>query len=642
MGSSSGSYKVGGGSLSSSSNLSPLAPPFMVNKSSSTNPSMNFPELPVYGTVFDPAGPFSAVGHKFGATEPQVTTTCPPSGGVYGYLGSQSSNSDIYYVGHNTGYDPFSYDQFPNNISNHNGGDGDVKPYYAPYVSSPPQVNGSSYDLLSSSSSGHFNGYSSPQVDHTQGASCGEEYKPKWGGFWSGVGNGEHEKWTECAPSPGLKDFNLSNLSGNKSLFSADGSNQSHPFGDASNNGRPFGDASSKSHVLGEVGNKSNLKQGASATKGLDSHGVGSTISGNTFDIFGGTYHLGSLEIHNQGQNLSFNNLATSSSDCSRKSCFVPGTPSIESPGLQRPVLESLTTFSGSQKVSGSSSEDPHFGQMGYYMFGGSTSSAGSTLSGIQVNPVTKETASSINPSAGQDSYQKQPHMPLGVDFQPGVAIRRPLFSSKFGSSIQNEEAVNGVDVKFTSDQPKFPPQLPRQFSSDGFAPKTNEFEVEYSAEKHSSGSDLHNPAEDSPCWKGASSTRFSPFSSVSEAVAANVFVNQEDGCKSPGPEEPQKKNPPLEASNSVGFSSEKVNESACPPKPTVPSCTSQDNQEFGSGNPKSYCIDLNIPEGLEFLDDCHVFTKDSSILNNQRSVLDSKLLLPQIKLLQKMKFHLL
>lgn len=654
MGSSSGSYKCGG-SLSSSSNLSPLAPPFMVDKSltrsSPTNPAMNFHELPVFSTVFDPAGPFSSAGRKFGATEPLGSTTCASSGGVYGFPGSQSSNSDVYYVGHSagTGYDPFSYDQFPNTMPARDGDDV-LKPYYGPYVSSPPQCkdtfSGANYDLLSSSGAGHFTGYGSRQVDRKQGAPSDGEYKPEWGGFWGGLGNSEHRNWTKYAPSSGVKDFNLFDLSSDKNHLSGDGSDQSHPFDDTAIKGCLFGDASSKGPLFGDVGNKSNLKQGACVSQGLDSHGEGTSVLDNSFDIFGGTYHFASLGIHQQGQNLSFKNSGGSSSDCLRMSGFVSVAAAIESPGLQRPLLESVSNLSGPQKANGFSSED-HFSQSGCYMFGctsttstfpitvtnaqsgGGTSSAGSTLSGIPVNPMVAEIACSTIHSSGKDRfYQKESEIALGMEdvgFQPRVVITRPLPLPKFGSSSQKGETVNDdSDVEFTSTKTKFTPQATPQFSCNGFTPKIDDAEVSCSIEKHSSGSDLHNPAEDSPCWKGASSTRFSPFK-VSDDVSSEIFVSHEDGCKSPRTEEPHKKNLPVDSSDSVDISSEKLGVSTFPEKPAVPNCTSV-HEGSCPLNQKSYCIDLNIPDGLEFLDDCHVSTKkDSSISSNPRSDLDSK-----------------
>lgn len=654
MGSSSGSYKCGG-SLSSSSNLSPLAPPFMVDKSltrsSPTNPAMNFHELPVYSTVFDPAGPFSSAGRKFGATEPVGSSTCPSSGGVYGFLGSQSSNSDVYYVGHSagTGYDPFSYDQFPNTMPDRDGDDV-LKPYYGPYVSSPPQCKdtfvGANYDLLSSSGAGHFTEYGSRQVDHTQGASCDGEYKPEWSGFWGGLGNSERRNWTEYAPSSGVKDFNFSDLSSNRNHLSGDGSDQSHPFDDTATKSCLFGDAGSKGPLFGDVGNKSNLKQGACVSQGLDSHGEETSVLDNSFDIFGGTYHFASLGINQQGQNLSFKNSGGSSSDCLRMSGFVSVAASIESPGLQRPLLESVSNLSGPQKATGFSSKD-HFSQSGCYMFGCTSttttfpitvtnaqsgrgpSSAGSTLSGIPVNPMVTEIACSTNHSAGKDRfYQEESENALGMEdvgFQPRVVIRRPLPSSKFGSSSRKGETVNdGSDVKFTSTEAMVTPQIPSQFSCNGFTPKIDDAEVSCSVEKHSCGSDLHNPAEDSPCWKGASSIRFSPFK-VSDDVSSEIFLSHEDGCKSPRTEEPQKKNLPVDSSDSVDISSEKLSGSTFPEKPTVPNCTSG-HEGSCPLNLKSYCIDLNIPDGLEFLDDCHVSTKkDSSITSNPRSDLHSK-----------------
>jgi len=397
------------------------------------------------------------------------------------------------------------------------------------------------------------------------------------------------------------------------------------------------------------------LNPGSCVSEGLNPHGGGSTVLDDSFDIFGGTYNFASLGIHQQGQNLSYKNLGGSSSDCSGMSGFVSVAGSIVSRGLETPLLESVTNLSGSQKANGFSSEE-NLSRSGCYMFGCTsttstypstvtnsqsgrgTSPAGRTLSGIPVNPVVTEIACSTNHSAGKDPFcQKESQNALGMEdvgFQSRVVIRRPLSSSKFGSSSQEGETVNdGFDVKFTSTKTKFTPPAP-QFSCNGFTPKIDDAEISCSIEKHSSGSDLHNPAEDSPCWKGASSSRFSPFK-VSDDVSSKIFVSHEEGCKSPRTEEPRNKNLPVDHSDSVDISSEKLSVSPFPEKLTVPNRTSVHDGSCPRSQ-KSYCIDLNIPDGLEFLDDCHVSTKDSSISSNPRSELDSKPLLASELILEE------
>ncbi|XP_021858488.2 uncharacterized protein [Spinacia oleracea] len=645
----SGAYRVGG-SLSSS-NLSPLAPPFKVDKSlpkpNSTNPAVNFSELPMYGSCFDPTpGQFwnssspSTSGPNCVATESVVNTTnCSSSAHTYGYRDTQSSSSpaNVYYANSNAvpAYDPFSY-EFPNRMSTKT--DEAAKPYYPPYVPPPPQKDeylglgvgsGTSYDLLSYSGSAHLSGRGSAQVDHPQTMSGDGRYKSKWGFSWSGLNENEHGKWTDY--TPGFVSKDLSSSSSNRSPLFVDASNKSQPFVDI--NFHPFADGSNNTHLFGDMSNKRHPKQGACVTQDLSLHGQVSTVKDKCFDIFGGGYSLGSLGMGQQD--------CKSSSECSRMQTSSFASVSKESPHPHEPVLESIPSFCGSQKVNSSSPED-HFNQTGFYLFGhasttstfpmtmtklpcgGSSSSVESTPSTAKLNSLGIDAATQSNTAVGySSSYQMEPQMPLGSKRQSGIRIRRPVPSSTAASPCQiGETADSRLDDKGVSEKRKFSAELPHQLSLEALNMEASDAEAVYSAEKYSGGSDGHNPAEDSPCWKGASSNYFSPFGR-SESVPSDLLVKKIDRCRSLGSQDLQNKSFFSNSSASKDFYSGKVNEVTSLGRTPVPDYTSNQNDDCGSVNPKSCCFDLNIGDGLQFTDDC--LASKMSTMNKSNADSDPK-----------------
>lgn len=650
----SGAYRVGG-SLSSS-NLSPLAPPFKVDKSllkpNSTSPSINFSDVPIYGSSFDPApGQFwnsssSTTGPNCVAESVVSNTNCTSSPNMYGYRDSQSSLSPAgAYYGNTSAvsaYDTFSYEPFPNRMSTTT--DEAVKPYYPSYVSPPPPqkdeylslgvASGPGYDLLSHTGSAHLSGCGSAQVDNPQALSVDGRYKSNWRYSWSGLNENEHGKWTDYTQGFVAKDLNT-NLSSIENPHFVDGSNKSQPFVDI--NVHPFADGSSNNQLIGDVSNKSHLNQGAcvSVTQDLGLHGQVSTVKDNCFDIFGGAYGLGNLGIDQED--------CKSSSNCSRTRTSAFASVSKESPHLQEPVLEPITSFCGSQKANGSSPED-HFSQTGYYMFGcasttsafpitptklpygGNSSSVESTLSAVKLNSMGVDAANQSNTGAGYNSsYQMEPQMPFSLKRQSSIRIRRPVSSSTAASSyLIGETADSKLDDKGVSEKRKFSPELPHQLTLDGLNMKTSDAEAVNSAENYTGGSDGHNPAEDSPCWKGASSNRFLPFGR-SESVASDFLVKKIDKCRSLSSQDLQNKSFFSNTSDSKNFYSGKVNEATSLKRPSVSDCTSNNNEDCGSGNPKSCCFDLNTGDGLQSANECHVSMMACNMMNKLKADSDPK-----------------
>ncbi|KAK9724183.1 hypothetical protein RND81_05G054400 [Saponaria officinalis] len=617
----SGLCRVGGlGPLSSSlsSNLSPLAPPFEVDKSlqkqNSTNTSVNYSDVLMYGPYFDPAGQLwnhfssSASGSKFAATEPMgVNATCSSSPTIYGYSGSQPSTtpSNVYAAasGSSAAYDPFSYDPFPKSMPA--APKEDVKPYFSPFMSSPPQKDGF---LSLGVSSGDDLDMLSNSANHPQQTLWDGDHKLSWGGFWSG-GNGQR-KWSEYDQGFVSKDSNLSDATSSKSTFIVDGSNKSQPCIDVRTH--PFVERIRNNNVP-DACNRSSPGQGL---------GLTSPVSDGCFDIFGAAYHPGSLGI---GQLDSRPLLG-----CTRLPIYVSSSIPEEKSNLQDPVVESVTNSCGSQTFNGWSCKD-HFSQSGGYAFGCTStastfpitknkspygeksSSAGGTFSATKPDSKVSDANEDSNICARYDySYPVELQIPLGSTRQLSI-IRRPSSTSVATSSSQIGESLDSRSGNKVSKKSQVSPQRLFQFSSDG-----QNAEKLY-IEKLSEGTDVHNPAEDSPCWRGASSSSFSPFT-LSKFMVPDALADKLDECKSVSMHAPQIKSFPVDTSDSEAFFSDKVKERKSSEGPLVRECVSKGTEERYSTNLQPLCFDLNIGDGLLLTDKSNTFTKDHCVLNKSET----------------------
>ncbi|KAL9240246.1 hypothetical protein vseg_014489 [Gypsophila vaccaria] len=603
---SSGSGRVGGvGPLSSSlsSNLSPLAPPFEVAKSlqkqNSTNTSVNYPDVLMYGPYFDPAGqPWnhssSATGSKFEATEPMgVNATCSTSPTIYGYSGSQPSTtvSSVYAVASGTAapYGPFSYDPYPKSMPT--APEEGVKPYYSAYLSPPPQKDGflslgvsagDGFDMQSNSASARMSDCVTSATNHPPQRLWDGDHKLSWGGLWSGVN--EQTKWSEYAEGFISKDSNLSDSKVRKRPFIVDGSNKSQSSVDVRTH--PFVDRIRDTDIS-DASNRNNPTQGF----GLTSPG-----SNGCFDVFGGVYRPGSLGID------------------------------------QRDVVESVINSGGSQKFNGWSRKD-HIGQTGVYVFGctstastfpitrnkltygeSSTSTVGIS-SVVKPNPEVSAVDKESNICARFDnSYPVELRIPLGSTRQSSI-IKRPSSTSVAASSSQIGDPLDSrFGIKKGPKKIQVSPQMTLQFSSNGLDHEVNDAHAAYSIEKLSEGTDAHNPAEDSPCWRGASSSSLSPFT-MSEVMGPDVFVNKSDESKSVSMNVPQSKSFPVDTSDSEAYFSKKVEERNSSEGPLVRECVSKGTEDrFPLG------FDLNSGDGLRLADESYAFTKDHCVKNKSET----------------------
>ncbi|CAK9139036.1 unnamed protein product [Ilex paraguariensis] len=179
-------YLGHGGSASSSSNLSALAPPFTVDRSNSklnSNPIVHFTDSP-YAAAFDETWlyPHSTASRPdfVSNLDPEVDSPSLPLTNDYRYPGSQSINPQSHWSTLNptpkTATDAFSYPV-------------GAKPYYPLYVSPEP-----CYDPLLNSGGALMD--VSPQVDYTRSLSP-LECTPQWGGFWNGLPDEKRGKRVE-------------------------------------------------------------------------------------------------------------------------------------------------------------------------------------------------------------------------------------------------------------------------------------------------------------------------------------------------------------------------------------------------------------------------------------------------------------
>lgn len=191
-------YLGNGGLSSAASNLSPLAPPFTVDRS---NPKIdsssinNFSEN-TYGV------PFSSSLHNWqyphpSASAPEYYSNYESEIGSlhtidYSYLGSEPMNPpNVHWTPPNPNTtdptnNPFSYSGAP-------------KQYYPPYQVVDDSVSSvgfseANYELLSSS--GIVPVVGSSQIDYSQGLSS-VEFAPPWGGYWNGLSEGNCGRRTD-------------------------------------------------------------------------------------------------------------------------------------------------------------------------------------------------------------------------------------------------------------------------------------------------------------------------------------------------------------------------------------------------------------------------------------------------------------
>ena len=366
------------------------------------------------------------------------------------------------------------------------------------------------------------------------------------------------------------------------------------------------------------------LYSGTGLTQDSNLHSGSSTINvkDKRFDIFDGAYNQGSLGLEQQG--------FMSSSKCAIMRTSASASVSKGSPLFQEPVMESVSCFSGSQKANSSSQED-HFSHTGFSMFGcasttssfpkdvsektfgGCRPSVEHIPSAVKLNFMGIDAADQSKSVTGYKSYQMEAQTPHGWKRHSSITIRRPTPTTE-ATSLQIRETVDSrLDNKGSSGKIKFPSQVHHCTSLHGLNMEAKDAEAVHSGEEHFGGSDDHSSAEDSPCWKGSSSNRFSLFEH-SENVDSDVLVKTIDKSRSLSSQDHQ---------NNGLFPSIKLNKAVSLEKPSVTVCTSIDYDDFGSVNPKPYHFDLNTGGSPQFSDDSRTSMMDCNLKKKSKSDLD-------------------
>ncbi|KAA8533520.1 hypothetical protein F0562_031046 [Nyssa sinensis] len=494
-----------GGSSSSSSNLSASAPPFSVDRSNPKPPLFHLTES------------FSSSFHNWqyshsSASTPDffgnpvtevdsIRTTYLPSMNDHLYSGSQSISSPSTHwpplnptVKNET--NAFSYLQYSGGIpTNHV----DSKPYYPSYV--PPvdddtplvSLNEPSYDLLSSSLVVPLDG--SSQVDYTESLS-GLEYTTQWGGFWNGLADREQGKRLELD--------------------------------------RSF--CSEEMDVAGSYAYKDYMKQGACIAQSLRKCEQEAAIpQRKSVNVLGRENCDVSLSTGQlDGKPFLVQNPTFIPVESSRTS-LLGSTSILPESHLQGPSLESAMNSLNSQKPPNPSYEKcfqpdkisvtKHFPALVIRPPPiGTTSTAPKAVPSETVNYIHNNAAVNSKEFDGHNSTKiKVLDLPQSSEFKERLwdtsqlcfhlGTNDPIFVASF--SDKKEELTSnlvGKDAVAHTFKSRSGFEFPDINVPDGFALAVDGAKTVSSVENPTESLDHHNPAVDSPCWKGAPTSHFSPF----------------------------------------------------------------------------------------------------------------------------------
>ncbi|XP_019054744.1 PREDICTED: uncharacterized protein LOC104605916 isoform X2 [Nelumbo nucifera] len=480
-----GSLGTGG---SSSSNLSPLAPPFTIDRSatkSKTNTLVHFTEEPYPYPYNKPSSdnwlhlhPPSSVPDSFSSPIPEPDTI--HTTGNYGYFGGQSMSS---FGIHGPSLRPsaatssssttgaFAYGQHSETARS---GFLEAKPYYPQYpvAALPDDVSSvvfteSGSDVLPSSSVAPLSG--SSKTDYAQTLS-GLGYSTEWSGFWNGPSDEEQRRWKELEGSLFWKES-------------------------------------------GSSTNKNLLKQGASASGYLTANQVES-LAGQSPLGSKGTGWLDSRLLP-----LSEENVGVAPFNISRTPVLNPSTCQE----VPIPQLDSFTT-------------DPAGMYPSFKISSPCLASSSAANFSIPMTNPSKNFNSSgkLGDAFGNNelpydhnfSNAKKPLIQLIAKGKEGYDDANQISNSIEGNnhifvepSIKKDEQVkhntladDSIDDLLNSSELQTNPfKLPTAL----LAPDRGKGYIEGPFETF----DQHNPAEDSPCWKGAPTSRRSPFGVTSQFV---------------------------------------------------------------------------------------------------------------------------
>ncbi|PSS04510.1 Secreted beta-glucosidase adg3 precursor [Actinidia chinensis var. chinensis] len=524
-----------GGSSSSSSNLSALAPPFTVdrfNPKPNSNPLANFTEPP-YAVPFHSSFPNWQYSHP-SASRPDlfyniesefdsIRTTGLPTANDYGYLGSHSvssSNAPMPSLSPNvsTAADRFTFLQYSSAIPNNCVEPKEYYPPLSPVVDDAiPLVtlNEPSYDLLSPSHVGPLCGTS--QVDYTRSLS-GLEYTPPWSGIWNRLADEEQGKRV-----------------GRDGNFCLEGKS----------------DAGSYVQKY--------MKQGACTAEGPGKYEEVSAVSHRKcIDDLGREQQiLSPLTGKLNDKPPSLQDLMFISS-ASRRTTISGLSSTLQESHARVPSTESATSFWNDQ-MPYTASYDECLQSLGSCMNDhisikksspalvirpppsvGTGSTKKNLVSSADVNSI--DNVATINNKdfvCYSPSNQNEPLLTLSYgkelcsdSSRPSLLMGRSDHVFVAPSSTRKEELPNAKDGLDHISKSKKEFQLPDINVPDDFTLALDMAKGFTSVEKSSDISDSHNPAEDSPCWKGAPASRFSSSKAAEAGTPQNVMKKLEE-CNS-------------------------------------------------------------------------------------------------------------
>ncbi|KAJ7959446.1 Peroxidase [Quillaja saponaria] len=469
----SSSYNRGGYSLSSS-NLSPLAPPFSVDRSnfdSNLGPYMDYTEPPYAPHNREPTCP-PAFGHDLFRSPVTELESMPFSKG-YGYSSLKGLDSPSTHLNYNsaTSADTILYSQCLDSMRTSAVG---ATPYYPSYISpvihnDSPTVpyNPASYDWTST-----FQFATSDGSSHGEYAKNTLDSKPtaQWGGSWSGLAEWNQGKIKPVEPvgSFNSKTKNVADLSIDDNL-----ANQGFHDFKASNSGD---DSLFSINLLGLGNQNVPVSTGQSDDKSF----LGKNSESMRFD-FSRTSSIGPL------------------------SGTVPDAP--------------LLVSSGNCQFAYGASYDKHLRQH-------DTQSLVSTASSVPMTGLFKDfnvgsdmadTDLRANNSGNVNEPHPIPSSESTVCFNPTQLSlhleRKDHALLTNNTDLSNRSASNALDHIFRA---KAGLQIPHRSPDALSLALNNTNEVLDSAEKSIESIDRYNPPVDSPCWKGAPASRFSQFEAFS------------------------------------------------------------------------------------------------------------------------------
>ncbi|KAK9292627.1 hypothetical protein L1049_020602 [Liquidambar formosana] len=624
-----GSFGNGGGS-SSSSNLSALAPPFTVDRSvpkPNSNPVVQFNEPPY-------AAPFNSSLHNSHSptsvpnyfTNPNPEVDLMPSPNVHRYLASPSINSPNAHMPplNPVATNAYSFAQYSDSVTTSLG---EAKPYYPSYVSpaihsNNPLVgrNEPGYDLLSTSCVESLN--VSSRDDYTQSLS-GLEYSSPWGGFWNGLADLESGRRTEFDGSFCSKETNVASSSICKDY----------------------------------------IKQGAGASKGLSTCAEASAVP-HSVNVPGREKNCIGFVSTKQTDDKSFlsQNFKFIPDEFSRTSIL--GSSSIfPETHPQTPFLESIKNSWNSQKPY-SASYGKCFRQHDLCLNESVTKSSpsliirpptvGASSSASNTVPFTSKNSTGSDAAGKSEVFSrnnpsnvKDPLLSPGFE---GKEIR--LDTSRLSIHLETNEH-NVADISSTKKEiyshknftkegfdnlfkSRSEPEVPHISNTDGLSLALDVAEAINSVENSSRSLDQYNPAVDSPCWKGATAARFSPFE-VSKAVTPQLLMKELEACNGSSLQGPQIF--PLNTDDAVRVFSQKLSENieyqenvcvenGLPPPAKRPSVASYSFNEHGSDDAVKAGSCSTKPScgyGFQFFNDVHEPRREDALPNNSKSDADYK-----------------